>query len=112
MQVKKPVSEPSHDPLLNRFREVRCLLTKFRETMKKRGDFDEPIAAAYRQADDEVWFLSESHDRQKCASGMTSADSKIQMARLSLLLEKWTRLCDLLAAGQAVTADQILGRTT
>ena len=110
MQVKKLVSEPSHDPLLNRFREVRSLLTKFKETMKKQGNFDAPIAAAYRQADDEVWFLSESHDRQKCASGMTTADSEIQMERLSLLLEKWTRLCDLASAGEAVTADHIEGR--
>ena len=111
MQVKKPVSAPSHDPLLNRFREVRSLLTKFKETMKKQGHFDEPVAAAYRQGDDEVWFLSESHDRQKCASGMTSADSEIQMERLRLLLEKWSRLCNLAAAGALVTADQIEGRT-
>lgn len=112
MQVKKLVSAPSHDPLLNRFREVRSLLTKFKETMKKRGNFDESIAEAYRQADDEIWFLSESHDRQKCASGMTSADSEIQMERLRLLLQKWTRLCHLLVAGGAVTAEQIQERTT
>jgi hypothetical protein len=109
-QIKVPVNSPSHDPLLNMFREVRSRLTKFREVLQKQHNFDTDVAAAFRDADEEVWRLSQDHDRQKSASRMTSSASEAQMEELGLLLEKWTRLCDLAAAGEPVSAKQITGR--
>ena len=101
-QNRVPANAPSHDPLLNRFREVRSRLTKFREVLQKQHNFDTDVGAAFRDADDEVWRLSQSHEREKSASRMTSSASEAQMEELGLLLEKWTRLCDLASAGEPV----------
>jgi len=107
VQTKSSWTTLSHDPLLNRFREVRALLTKFRDTLQKQHKFDTDVAAAFRDADEEVWNLSQDHDRQKRASRMTTSESEAQMARLGVLLAKWRDLNDQAVEGRAVSADQI-----
>jgi hypothetical protein len=107
VQIRSSWTTLSHDPLLNRFREVRGLLAKFRDALQKQHKFETDVAAAFRDADEEVWNLSQDHDRLKRSSRMTPSASEAQMERLGALLDKWRDLSDLAAAGSDISAAQI-----
>jgi len=92
--VKPSATAPTHDTLLNRFREVRAQLTASRQALAKQHKFGTEIATAFRIADEEVWRMSQEHDRQKSASEVTSAATEAQMARLDALSKRWTLVFD------------------
>ncbi len=47
----------SHDPLLDKFREVRSLLTSFKDTMSKQKRFTPETACAFAFEDKNFWAL-------------------------------------------------------
>ena len=96
----------SHDPLLDKFREVRALLVAFKNTLLVQKRFTVETASLYSSEDKAFWILQEEHERLK-HSGIDPAASDRMMEMLSGELERWSRLCKLAESGEPIGDDLI-----
>jgi hypothetical protein len=94
----------SHDPLLDKFREVRGLLTTFRDTLKEQKRFTDATAALFGDEDRKFWALQEAHDRRKHA-GVPPELRDALTAVLTSKIERWSRLCELARNGSQVETE-------
>lgn len=91
----------SHDPLLDKIREVRSLLTSFRNSLVTQKRFDDRTASIFWGEDKAFWAFQAEHERLKHQG--IGADSRERLLRL--LDEKtvrWARLCRLAESGASV----------
>ena len=54
----------SHDPLLDKFREVRSLLTAFKNTLSRQKRVTAEAASVFGLVDRKFWALQEDHERR------------------------------------------------
>ncbi|MGH9443669.1 MAG: hypothetical protein ACRD16_15505 [Thermoanaerobaculia bacterium] len=94
----------SHDPLLDKFREVRSLLTAFKNTLNKQKRFTPETASVFGDEDRKFWALQEDHERRK-HSGISPASRDAMMELLAAQAVRWARLCDLAERGEEVEGD-------
>lgn len=92
----------SHDPLLDKFREVRSLLTTFKDTMSKQKRFTPETASLFSVEDKRFWALQQDHDRRK-HSGISPAVRDSMMNMLAAKAEFWSRLCHLAQSGAEIS---------
>jgi len=91
----------SHDPLLDKFREVRALLTAFQKTLTTQKRFTLETASLFSTEDRAFWGLQEEHERLKHA-GITPAHRDRIMRLLAKKTLRWSRLCALAESGAPI----------
>jgi hypothetical protein len=91
----------SHDPLLDKFREVRALLTVFKNTLTSQKRFTLETAFLFSTEDRAFWGLQEEHERLK-HSGITPAHRDRIMTLLTQKTARWLRLCELARTGAPI----------
>ncbi|HWC66344.1 MAG TPA: hypothetical protein VG777_09685 [Thermoanaerobaculia bacterium] len=94
----------SHDPLLDKIREVRSLLTSFKNSLVTQKRFDDRTASIFWDEDKAFWKFQAEHERLKHQG--IGADSREHLLRL--LDEKtarWARLCRLAESGASVESE-------
>jgi hypothetical protein len=91
----------SHDPLLDKFREVRALLTSFKNTLTSQKRFTLETAFIFSTEDRAFWSLQEEHERLK-HSGITPAHRDRIMKLLGRKTVQWSRLCELAQTGAPI----------
>jgi hypothetical protein len=96
----------SHDPLLDKFREVRALLVSFKNTLLTQKRFSVETASVYSSEDRAFWALQEEHERLK-HSGITPAARDRMMEMLAGKAAQWSRLCKLAESGEPIGDDLI-----
>lgn len=94
----------SHDPLLDKIREVRSLLTSFKNALVAQKRFDDRTATTFCIEDREFWTFQAEHDRLK-HQGIIGAPRDRLLALLEDKAVQWKRLCQLAEAGESVSAD-------
>lgn len=94
----------SHDPLLDKFREVRALLTSFKNTLTSQKRFSVETASVFSGEDKAFWLLQEEHERLK-HSGISPAARDHMMESLAQEAVRWSRLCQLAEDGAPITGD-------
>jgi hypothetical protein len=91
----------SHDPLLDKFREVRALLTVFKNTLTTQKRFTLETAFLFSTEDRAFWVLQEEHERLK-HSGITPAHRDRIMKLLTKKTARWSHLCELAKTGAPI----------
>lgn len=91
----------SHDPLLDKFREVRALLTEFKNTLTSQKRFNLETAFIFSTEDRAFWGLQEEHERLK-HSGITPEHRDRIMHLLARKTVQWSRLCELARTGAPI----------
>ncbi len=94
----------SHDPLLDKIREVRGLLTTFRNTLVVQKRFTDETASIFSMEDREFWAFQEQHERLK-HSGISSSRRDDLMLALAQKVAQWSRLCQLAESGDPLPVD-------
>jgi len=94
----------SHDPLLDKIREVRGLLTTFKTALVTQKRFTDATASIFWGEDKAFWAFQAEHDRRK-HQGISEADRDRMMDLLAEKIEKWRRLCDLAESGAPIETD-------
>lgn len=94
----------SHDPLLDKIREVRALLTAFRSTLTSQKRFTDETASIFSGEDAAFWAFQEEHDRLK-HSGIDPAKRDRLMRILARKVVQWSRLCELAKSGAPIAND-------
>lgn len=94
----------SHDPLLDRFRGVRSLLTSFKNTLTSQKRFTVETASIFSAEDKALWTLQEDHERLK-HGGLSPANRDLLMELLGRESTRWTRLCRIAESGEPITVE-------
>lgn len=94
----------SHDVLLDKFREVRSLLTAFKGSLSRQKRFTPETASLFGSEDRKFWALQEDHERLK-HSGISPAVRDEMMKVLSAEAVRWSRLCELAESGAPIDRD-------
>jgi len=94
----------SHDPLLDRIREVRSLLTTFRNTLTSQKRFNDETASVFAIEDAAFWAFQEEHDRLK-HSGIDPVKRDRLMKVLARKALQWSKLCELAKSGAPIATD-------
>jgi len=94
----------SHDPLLDKFREVRSLLTTFKDTLSKQKRFTPETASVFGVEDRMFWALQQDHERRK-HSGISPTARDSMMKMLAAKVDRWSRLCELAESGAPITGE-------
>ena len=94
----------SHDPLLDKIREVRALLTAFRNTLMIQKRFTDETASIFSREDREFWAFQEQHERLKHA-GISSPRRDHMMKVLAKKAAQWSRLCAIAKSGAPLAMD-------
>ncbi len=97
----------SHDPLLDRFRSVRSLLTSFKNTLTSQKRFTVETASIFSSEDKALWALQQDHERLK-HGGLSPANRNLLMELLGRESDRWTRLCRIAESGEPITAEIFL----
>jgi hypothetical protein len=96
----------SHDPLLDKIREVRALLTTFKTALVVQKRFDDRTATLFWTEDRAFWAFQAEHDRLK-HQGITGSSRDRLMTVLEEKAARWERLCQLAESGAAFSEDLI-----
>jgi hypothetical protein len=94
----------SHDPLLDKFREVRSLLTAFKNTLNKQKRFTPEAASIFGDEDRKFWAMQEDHERRK-HSGISPGARDDMMKLLAAEADRWSRLCALAESGAPIDGE-------
>jgi hypothetical protein len=94
----------SHDPLLDKIREVRSLLTSFKTVLVTQKRFTDATASIFWGEDKAFWAFQAEHDRLK-HQGIGPADRERLLAILGEKAAKWERLCRLAESGEPIQND-------
>ena len=94
----------SHDPLLDKIREIRGLLTTFRNTLVFQKRFTDETASIFMTEDREFWAFQQQHERLKHA-GIDSSERERVMFVLVQKANLWSRLCRVAESGAALPTD-------
>ena len=94
----------SHDPLLDMIREVRALLTAFRNTLTRQKRFTDETASIFSTEDRAFWAFQQQHDRLKHA-GISPVNRDKMMQFLARKAIRWSRLCALAESGVPLATD-------
>ena len=96
----------SHDPLLDKIREVRALLTSFKTALVDQKRFDDRTATIFWGEERAFWAFQDEHDRLK-HQGITGPSRDRLLKSLEEKTARWTRLCQLAENGTSVAEDLI-----
>ena len=96
----------SHDPLLDKIREIRSLLTSFQQILTSQKRFTPETAALFSGEDRKFWAFQEEHERLK-HSGVSLATRDRWMKILSRKAAQWSRLCTLAESGGELSASDL-----
>ncbi len=91
----------SHDPLLDKIREVRGLLTNFKTALVTQKRFTDATASIFWGEDKAFWAFQADHDRRK-HQGISSAERDRMLDFLGEKAAKWRRLCHLAESGAPI----------
>ena len=94
----------SHDPLLDKVRDVRSLLTAFRTALVSQKRFDDRTASLFWGEDKAFWTFQAEHDRLK-HQGISDASRERLLAFLDKKAAQWERLCRLAESGAPIEND-------
>jgi hypothetical protein len=98
----------SHDPLLDKIREVRSLLTSFKSALVTQKRFTDATASIFWGEDKEFWAFQADHDRRK-HQGIGAAERERLLEILGEKAAKWRRLCRLAESGAPIENDLLEG---
>lgn len=96
----------SHDPLLDKIREVRALLRTFKTALVDQKRFDDRTATIFWNEDRAFWAFQAEHDRLK-HQGITGPSRDRLMTVLEEKAARWERLCRLAESGASFSEDLI-----
>lgn len=94
----------SHDPLLDKIREVRGLLSNFKSALVTQKRFTDATASIFWGEDKAFWAFQADHDRRK-HQGISEAERERLLAFVDEKAAKWQRLCRLAESGEPIEND-------
>ncbi|HET9795543.1 MAG TPA: hypothetical protein VFS34_13905 [Thermoanaerobaculia bacterium] len=94
----------SHDPLLDKIREVRSLLSNFKSALVTQKRFTDATASIFWGEDKAFWAFQADHDRRK-HQGISAAERERLLAFVDEKAAKWQRLCRLAESGEPIEND-------